>query len=205
MTEAADRHPIALLVCSVFAAEVESLRKTHWPELSVRVESSMLHVCPGRLGGRLEADVVRELRQGRKVLLVYGDCYNGMAALVATPGVARVRGANCADLLLGRERYRRLLDEGAYFLLPEWARRGARFFEHELGLNRENATGLMRDLHQKIIYLDTGMTPVPERELQQVADYCGLPWETLPVALDFLQAAIADALRRLADDPVPPS
>jgi hypothetical protein len=107
-------------------------------------------------------------------------------------------------MVLGHDEYRRLLREGAFFLLPEWAAQGDKYFKHELGLNRENATSLMRDSHRKLLYLDTGVAPIPERGLRSVASYCGLPWEVLPVSLDALRAVIEDALHRLGVLEAPP-
>lgn len=190
-------NPVVLITCSVFRAEVTRLWKTCWPDLTVPFQSSMLHMNPAKLGRRLETVVEKELRQGHRVVLIYGECFPGMAALESRPGVARTRGGNCAEMILGHDEYRRLLRDGAFFLLPEWAAQGDKYFKRDLGLNRENATSLMRDSHRKLLYLDTGVVPIPERGLQSVAGYCGLPWEVLPVSLDGLRAVIEDALHRL--------
>ncbi len=190
-------NPVVLITCSVFRAEVTHLWKTCWPHLTVPFQNSMLHMNPAKLGRRLESVVQDELRQGRRVVLIYGECFPGMTALESRPGVARTRGGNCAEMVLGRDEYRRLLRDGAFFLLPEWAAQGEKYFKHELGLNRDNATSLMQDSHRKLLYLDTGVTPIPERGLRSVASYCGLPWEVLPVSLDALRAVIEDALHRL--------
>lgn len=185
---------ITLLSCGVFQAEVRALGEAHWPDLKLGFMSSKLHMKPENLAIKLTAAVGKELEQGRRVALIYGDCCTAMADLTSRPGVARTRGNNCYDLLLGRDEYRRLAREGAFFLLPEWARRWREIFEKELGLNCENATGLMRDMHQRLIYLDTGLVPVPESDLQACAQYCGLPCEVMPVTLEMLHAAIQEAL-----------
>jgi len=190
-------NPVVVLCCAVFQAEVESLRQAHWPDLIMRYQSSMLHMKPEKLAIRLDKLVKEELRQGNEVLLVYGDCCMDMAALTAQPGVVRTSGNNCCDLLLGNAEYRRLAHTGAFFLFPEWARRWHHIFSVELGLNQINATGLMGDMHKKLIYLDTGLVPVPVTELQECAHYCGLPWELLHVPLEPLRAAIQDALDKL--------
>lgn len=190
-------NPVALITCSVFRAEVTHLWKTFWPHLTVPFQSSMLHMNPTKLGYRLETAVENELLQGRRVVLVYGECYPGMAALESQPGVARTRGGNCAEMVLGRDEFRRLLRDGAFFLLPEWAAQGDKYFRHDLGLNRVNATSLMQDSHSRLLYLDTGVVPIPEQGLQSVASHCGLPWEVLPVSLDVLRTNIEDALHRL--------
>jgi hypothetical protein len=194
----------ALVCCGVFEAEVRELVKAHWPELAIRFQSSMLHMEPERLGASLESLVDEELAMGRRVVLVYGDCYARMAALEARPGVVRTRGSNCCEMLLGRDEYRRLSREGAFFLLPEWTRRWREIFATRLGLDHDNATSLMRDMHTKLVYLDTGLVPVPESDLAACADYCGLPYEVRPASLEPLRAAVQESLDRLGTTEPPP-
>lgn len=186
-----------MIGCSVLQAEVESLCEVHWPDHKLIFLPSMMHMHPQRLASSLESVLDAELKQGYGVVLIYGDCCARMTALEALPGVVRTRGNNCYDLLLGRGEYRRLSHEGAFFLLPEWARRWREIFSKELGLNRVNATSFMRDMHRRLVYLDTGVVPVPEKELRECAEYCGLPYETRPVSLELLRSAIEEALLRL--------
>lgn len=196
MTAAANQ-PIVVICCAVFQPEVQALLQHNWPDLAISFQNSMLHMKPDKLAIRLDTLIQEELRQGHKVLLVYGDCCMGMAALTERPGVVRVRGNNCCDLLLGRDEYRRLSHEGAFFLFPEWTHRWRHIFSVELGLNQDNATSLMGDMHRKLVYLDTGVIPVPTGELLECSRYCGLPWETLTVSLEPLRKAIQDALDKL--------
>ncbi len=156
----------------------------------------MMHMQPERLASSLQSVLDSDLKQGQRVVLIYGDCCARMTALEAQPGVVRTRGKNCCELLLGSEEYRRLSHEGAFFLIPEWACRWKEIFAQELGLNRANATSLMQELHHKLMYLDTGLTPVPEAALQECAEYCGLPYEVRPVSLELLHSAIKEALLR---------
>jgi hypothetical protein len=119
-----------------------------------------------------------------------------MTTVEARPGVVRTRGKNCCELLLGPEAYRRLSHARVFFLVPEWACRWKEIFSEGLGLNRDNATRLMQGLHRKLMYLDTGLVPVPETALKECAEYCGLPYEVRPVLLKLLHAAIEEALFR---------
>ncbi len=182
-----------MICCSVLQAEVESLCQAHWPDHGLRFLPSMMHMHPERLASSLESILDSELKRGHRVILIYGDCCARMTTLEAMPGVVRTRGKNCCELLLGHEEYCRLSHEGAFFLLPEWARRWKEIFSKELGLNRDNAAGLMQEIHRKMMYLDTGLAPVPENALKECAEYCGLPYEVRPVSLEFLRFAIEDA------------
>lgn len=183
-----------MICCSVLQAEVESLCEAHWSDYKLIFLPSMMHMHPERLALSLESVLDAELKQGYEVVLVYGDCCARMTALEALPGVVRTKGKNCCELLLGPQEYRRLSHEGVFFLVPEWARRWKEIFTKELGLNRDNATTLMRELHRKLMYLDTGLTPVPAKELHECAEYCGLPYEVLDVSLGYLHSAIEEAL-----------
>ncbi len=185
-----------IVCCSVLKAEVQSLSKERWPDHKLVFLPSMMHMHPERLASSLEALLGAELKQGHAVVLIYGDCCARMGALEALPGVVRTRGRNCCELLLGSAEYRRLSREGAFFLIPEWARRWKEIFATELGLNHANATSLMRDMHRKLVYLETGIVPVPEKELQECSNYCGLPYEVLPISLELLRSAIEEALLR---------
>ena len=196
-------NPVTIVACSVLKGELLALCREQWPEVSVRFMDSMLHMYPEKLACNLEPVVAGELAQGRRVLLVYGDCCARMAAMTAQPHVIRVPGCNCCELLLGRAEYRRLLREGAFFLMPEWAHRWREVFTVELGLNPENAVSFMRDMHRRLVYLDTGLEPAPVSALAGCSAYCGLPYEILPVPLDTMRATVADAIRVLQNQGAP--
>lgn len=189
--------PTVLLACSVLKDEIQALWKLHWPQARLVFLDSMLHMKPRNLGEALSQAVDGEPAGGGGTVLIYGDCCGAMEALARRPGVARTRGNNCYDLLLGREEYRRLSREGAFFLLPEWTLRWREIFERHLGLTLETATGLMRDIHKKLLYLDTGLAPLPEAALREFSEYCGLPWEARAVTLAILRESIQDALNEL--------
>lgn len=189
--------PVVLICCSVLRAEMMSLHRTHWPNHTLRFLDSLLHMHPQRLWTELVSLVEENLNEGRGLVLVYGDCCARMTALESRPGLVRTVGHNCCELLLGRAAYRRLSHEGAFFLLPEWAHRWPEVMATELGLSHGNATDLMRDMHRKLLYLDTGVVPVPTSALQACGEYCGLPWVVQPVTLEILRATIDEALLRL--------
>lgn len=194
MTRAAGPDAV-LICCSALAAEVRAVVAERWPGATVHVQNSMLHMRPEALGSRVSSAVDAE--EGRRVLLVYGDCAAALADLERRPGVARTGAKNCCELLVGPAEYRRLSREGAFFLLPEWAVRWREVFAEELGLTRDNAVDLMRDMHRRLVYLDTGVAPVPTDELRACADYCGLPLEIRPTSLAPLREALEEGVRRL--------
>ncbi len=189
---------VVLLSCSVLAREVESLRQRFWPQVPMRALNSMLHMRPESLALRLRDALESERAKGLQVVLIYGDCCAQMGELEQWSGVARTAGKNCVELLLGAEGYRALQREEAFVLLPEWVQRWREVFALELGLTPENAASLMQDMHRKLVYLDTGVQPVPEETLAECGAYCGLPCEVRSLSLGVLQGTIQEAMGRLS-------
>ncbi len=113
------------------------------------------------------------------------------------PGVYRVKGMNCPDVLLGPEKYRSLRKQGAFILLPEWTLRWKEIFQTELGLDEHVAKDFMQEMHTKLIYLDTGSMPVPTDHLNEFSDYAGLDYEVLQTASNHIQIAINEAIDRM--------
>ena len=63
----------------------------------------------------------------------------------------------------------------------------------EYVLNAKTAPIFMNDMHRVIIYLDTGLEPVPIGTLEAMAQFFELPYEVLSIELDFLKQAILTA------------
>lgn len=180
------------LSCGVVRAEMEALQRRGLIDGALLFLDSMLHMDPPRLEARLTEAL--EQRQGNigLLVLVYGDCSAHMLDIVKRFCVGRVSVINCAQLLVGRERYRQLMREEAFLVLPEWARRWEHIMKNELGLNRSVAHDLMGENRGVLVYLDTGLIPVPEQQLHEFAAYIGLPWRVEAVTLDkMLQALLA--------------
>ena len=191
------RHNIVMVCCSVLKTEIKLLCKEKWPDHDFRFLNSMLHMTPEILGPLLKSVVDEERSKGNKVIIVYGDCCQQMASIENQQGVARTLGNNCCDLILGREEYRRMSREGAFFMMPEWTQRWKEVFMKHLGMTPENTTNFMQEMHHELIYLNTGVVQIPEKELMECSKYCGLPYEIRQVSLMHLKGAIEDALLRL--------
>ena len=181
------------IACSIFRQEIERLQEEKQIDIPFEYLDSKLHVYPSVLDRRLQA-VTSEARQnGNEIVLVYGDCCPHMHDVESDDHVVRVCGMNCCEILLGKDLYRQLLSEGAFFLLPEWAHRWWEVFQKQLGLRGDNARSFMTEIHTRLVYLDTGLTPILEGLLEEISEYCGLPVEIIPVSLEQLLASIQDA------------
>ncbi|PKN12223.1 MAG: hypothetical protein CVU69_08505 [Deltaproteobacteria bacterium HGW-Deltaproteobacteria-4] len=181
------------LSCGVVRAEMEELQRLGLIEGELLFLDSMLHMDPPLLETKLAAVLEERSGQPGILVLVYGDCSAHMLDLVRRFHVGRVSIINCAQLLLGRERYRQLMREEAFLVLPEWAKRWEHIMKSELGLNEEVARGLMGENRGVLVYLDSGLAPVPDEQLAAFSEYSGLPWRIEKVTLDCMLAALLAA------------
>jgi len=185
--------PTVWLSCGVLRAEMEALHRSGRIDGELLFLSSMLHMDPPKLEHTLTAALENKANAPGCLVLVYGDCSARMLDLVRRFRVGRVNAINCAQLLVGRDRYRQLMREEAFLVLPEWARRWEQIMKRELGLNAAVAHDLMGENRKVLVYLDTGLVPVPTNELAEFSAYSGLPWRTETVSLEALLAALLAA------------
>ncbi|HEY3401668.1 MAG TPA: DUF1638 domain-containing protein [Geothrix sp.] len=190
--EARTKHCIA---CSIFKKEIEALQASGQLDLPVEYLNSMLHMVPAKLEARLQESLgaARTQDPDQEVVMAFGDCCGHMEDFESEPGTSRTEGINCCEIILGRDAYRKLRREGAFFLMPEWALSWKKIFVGQLGLLGPCAKAFMQEMHTKLIYLDTGILPVPHADLEEASDFLGLPMEILPVSLDPLLASLKQA------------
>jgi len=183
--------------CSIFRKEIEALQASGQLDLPVEFLNSMLHMVPAKLEVRLSEALgsARAQDPERDVVMAYGDCCGHMDTFEAEPGTTRTEGINCCEIILGRAAYRKLRKEGAFFLMPEWALSWKQIFLGQLGLLGPCAKSFMQEMHSRMIYLDTGLVPIPHAALQEASEFLGLPVEVLPVSLDPLLASLQQAAR----------
>ncbi len=185
---------IVWLSCGVLRAEMEYLLKTGRISGKLICLESMLHMEPEKLETVLNSYLQRPGPMGGRLVLVYGDCCPRMLDLVRQYRVGRVDAMNCAQLLVGRERYRELMKQEAFLLLPEWAVRWRKIMEVELGLTPGIAIDFMKDNRKEIVYLDTGVNPVPYPHIHDCAAFSGLPWRIEKITLEPLVSSLNEAL-----------
>ncbi len=188
------------IACSIFREEIELLLEQKQIEIPFEYQGSMLHMYPDVLDRSLKKVMERARQNGEQILLVYGDCCPHMYDYQNHDGVERVRGRNCMEIILGRDQYRQLRSEGTFFLMPEWTHRWREVFQGQMGLEGDNARSFMTEFHTKLVYLDTGLSPIPEELLNEISEFCGLPVEIMPVSLNQLLASILEVEKRAQTD-----
>jgi hypothetical protein len=186
---------VICLACGVFRMELETLARQGKLDCNIIALESMLHMKPSKL--EREMGRIIEAGQNDKFLIIYGDCHPHMHEMQERENVAKVSGINCYDILLGRETYRKLRKDQAFILLPEWTLRWREVFVNEFGVeNHEAAQSFMKEHLKRLLYVDTGVMPVPEETLQDIAEFVGMPVDILHISLENLRQAIDNALQK---------
>jgi hypothetical protein len=187
---------LSFICCSVLRRELSALFDTEYPGAEICFLDSRLHLYPQRL--HLEMDKALAARGHRACVLIYGDCHAHMNELSQRRQCSRTDAVNCSELLLGREAYRRCRAGKTFIFLPEWTKRWREIFEKELGFTDQPlAREFMQDNQRSLLYLDTGLSPVPQTTLAEIADYFAMPVEIMPISLQYLKDSVRSAVARL--------
>ena len=187
---------IICLSCGVFSKEIESLAREGNPGCRIITLESMLHMKPEELEKEMEKVIAGQ--EDNKFLILYGDCHPHMHEMQNRENFARVEGVNCCEIFLGKELYTKLQKEQAFIFLPEWTMRWREIFHRELNLEDQEVAGsFMRDLRRRLVYVDTGVIPVPHKTLQEISEFFGMPVEVLNISLDNLRTCLDNALIKL--------
>jgi hypothetical protein len=187
---------LTVICCSVLRREIEEILSRDYPEAEMIFLSSMLHMHPEML--RKAIDGVLLTRPDRPCLLVYGDCHAHIQETAELPLCTKTDAINCGDLLLGRDLYQTFRREKAFLFLPEWTKRWREVFQKELGFSDQSlAREFMQENQSRLIYIDSGLIPVPEKTLFEISEYFSMPMDIVSVSLDQLRETVLSAVKNL--------
>jgi hypothetical protein len=186
---------LLLIGCGILSREVCWLvRKNGWPVDTTFLDSS-LHVDLGRLGTRLTATLREHAR--RRTIVCYGTCHPLMDDILAEAGALRTEGQNCAEMLLGHQAFADELQQGAFFLLEDWARTWPQIIAATF---RTTNLAVVREIfHLDRRYLLALRTPLSGDFAEQARDaglLVDLPVRWRDVSLDHLEAVLSAAIER---------
>jgi hypothetical protein len=184
------------VACSVFRREIEALRSKGVLQLDACYVDVRLHHDRSRMMDELERLVHRSVEAGRKTVLVVGNCDARMHRLEQETLVSRTAGETCVDILLGEES-KELRANGMLPILPDWlvSWRDALIAEDGLATHLPGAWG--KGPLRSMVYLHTGLIPVPFEQLNELSLFTNIPYEVKETPLHCLYARITEAAERL--------
>ena len=188
---------ITCISCSIFRDELNKVLSEAEIEIPVKYINSMLHLEPEKLREALDTKIDGEIRCGKEILLLFGDCHHYMDSYKSNSAIKRVCGVNCIEILIGKEKYQELTKDGAFFFINEWSIRWREIFESQLGLNENIAKSFMQDMHKYLLYINTGLHPVPTKLMDEASEYLGLSWKILDTDTETLKYSLLKTLQTL--------
>jgi len=190
------KKPFTAICCSVLKKELEAVLDLNYPDSEKIFLDSMLHMRPDKLHRTMEN--VISGKPDKPCLIVYGDCHAYMKEIEHRPHCVRTAGKNCGELLLGEERYKACRNDKTYLFLPEWTGRWKEIFQHHLGFSDPAlAREFMQENMNRLVYLNTGLTPTPEKAILDISDFFGMPVKIMETPLTHLSRAVESALKHL--------
>ena len=190
--------PLLILGCGIFSKEIKLLiEKNHWQAETAFLDSA-LHNYLDKLARGLTGSLAK--RRDREVVVFYGCCHPLIDRMVAEAGAVRVAGQNCVEMLLGRERFDAELEEGAFFLLEEWALRWPVITRELYGKNPEILREVFAGDRRYILAVRTPCSGDFAEAAVAAAESVGLPLRWTDCGLDHLEGVLAAAILRRREE-----
>ena len=185
--------PLLILGCGIFTKEIKALiEKNHWAVETAFLDSA-LHNYLDKLAKGLAGSLAK--RQDRDVVVFYGCCHPLIDRMVAAAGCVRVAGQNCVEMLLGRERFDAELEEGAFFLLEEWALRWPVITRELYGKDPAILREIFGGDRKYMLAVRTPCSDDFTAAAEEAAETVGLPLRWTDSGLEHLEAVLAEAIR----------
>lgn len=140
-----------------------------------------LHLHPQRLREALRAAIVAARPQARQVVVLLGECFPDADDFCRGHEAIRVPGRHCFELLLGPDRFQRLLEEsaGTFFLERELIESFEECCREPLELDDPCLRSQYFRHYQRVVVIHQPGDPDLRTRAQEVAELLGLPlrWE----------------------------
>ena len=171
---------VHIIACGVFRPALKNLRlQERYPELQVSFLPSNLHLRPQELKNQLGFKINTLRHSTRRLICLYGECFQDISGFCEQHGVCKVPGHSCYEFFLGPERYRRIIDEitGTFFLEQELISNFKEYCVQPLELNDPLMLNCYFEHYQRVIYIRQPSDPDLEIQAGNVADFLGLSLE----------------------------
>ncbi len=186
--------PLLLLGCGILQKEIRFLmKKNGWP-LETHFLDSALHIDFDKLSLALTTALDRH--EEREIIVFYGACHPQMDKILDSAGTFRTEGQNCVEMLLGPEQFTAELEQGAFFLLEEWAHRWERIVTTTMGTKREVIREMYQGDRNYLLCITTPCSGDFRAKAEEAGRLVGLPLRWMDVSLDHLESVISAVLAR---------
>ncbi|MFX1293685.1 MAG: DUF1638 domain-containing protein [Promethearchaeota archaeon] len=187
---------LCIMICKAFEREIRDVIKTEKLK-NVIVEtypSSEFHIRMSWNG------IIKKIQTNNaetRIILLKGGCVVGLA-----PQPKELERFNyiqynqCFDMFINKSIIDSYIKQGAYLLSPNWLESWRNHMK-EYAFNKKRAQEVFKNSNTKLLLLDTGVYKNSLIHLREFAEFVGLPFEILPVGLDFFKLYLNKILLEL--------
>ncbi len=186
--------PMLMVGCGIMHKEVDYLIKKNGWNVETQFLHSSLHNYFDKLYKELDSALDFDDQKGRQTIVFYGACHPKIDDILDKHHTLRTQGQNCIVMLLGYEKFMAELEQGAYFLVEDWALTWEPMVTEAFGNNLAVVREIFHSSHKKIIALRTPCSTDFTEAAEAAARFIDLPLEWMDVDLDHLEKVLADAI-----------
>ena len=166
-----------VIACMVFQPALEHLRlEKRYANLRLTYLPSNLHLRPQELKNRLLKEVTAAQKRNERVICLYGECFPSIDDFCQQHGVIKVTGHYCYEMLLGSERFRRLIEEmaGTYFAERDLILNFEEYCVRPLELRDEEMRKYCFQQYRRLLYVRQPSDPDLIPQAGEVAEFLEL-------------------------------
>ena len=147
-----------------------------------------------KLSTTLNTALDKDDQKGRETIVFYGSCHPLMDKILDEHHTLRTKGQNCIVMLLGYDRFMEGLEQGAYYLLEDWAFTWEPMITKAFGTNIAVVREIFHSSHKKMIAIRTPCSKDFTAAAEAAARFVDLPLEWIDVSLDHLESVLLEAI-----------
>lgn len=191
---------ICFLSCGIYQPELDAVLseikedKIFDCELTVTYLQAKLHID----FDLLKKDVLQALRHiaADKIILLYGaKCHPEFNDFLRDWQLVRFKQSNCIELILGD--CKKKIDDAAktIYLTAGWVTNWDQFFNAAKNTDQAAIKQSFADFGQ-LLFIDTGVCEVPNKKIEEISLYTGLPKSVKKVGLSVFKSNIIKAVKQ---------
>lgn len=168
--------PVHIIACGVFKPFLDTLELKRYPQVRLTFLPSNLHLFPNELKNLLRKEIISVQKTGKNLICLYGNCFPDMESFCRDQNVTKVPGDLCYEMLLGKEVFRKIMDEtaGTYFIEKELILNFDEYCVDPLDLKDSEMRKLYFKNYKRIIYLRQPADPDLSKKAVDLAGFLEL-------------------------------
>jgi hypothetical protein len=182
-----------IIACGVFKPALDQLRLVkRYQNIRLTYLEPVLHNRPKRLEEYLLRRITTAKRKYELVICLYGECIPDIGEFCRSHGVIKVPGYSCYEMLLGTDRYKKILDEtaGTYFLEKDLLLNFRDYCIQPLELDDEEMRECYFKHYRKLLYVRQPTDPDLVSKVCEIADFLKLSLTVSDADYSHLEKAI---------------